>query len=186
MVGDKSNRIIASFRLYKPLIPPCFSRDILVCLLVPTNFQSSKHSCSVPNGSYNEGVYDIHSWDCQILHCKCLIELNDLQGRRNSQKLTLTWGDGTLESWEKRQEPWEAIEEWREMASPLLLSSGSGGLPHPKPSFNSTQLSPSALSKSLLLTHLPSCSCIQALNNSWKKFDAQPIDINGKVHQLLR
>lgn len=78
------------------LIPPCFSRDILVCLLIPFNFQLSKYTCSVPNGSYNGGVR--HSlMCCQILHCKCLIEHKDLHGRRKSQRLSLTRRDRTLE-----------------------------------------------------------------------------------------
>lgn len=70
------------------------------------------------------------------------------------------------------------------VSSLLLLSSGLVGVPIQN--HHSTVLRfPICTFKLSPINHLPSCTCIQTLNISWKKFGAQLIDINHKVHQLL-
>lgn len=121
MAGDKPNKIIASLTLHKPLIPPCFSRDMHNCLLVLINFQWSKNTCSVPNSCYNVGLTQ-SLCGCQIMHCKCLIDLQE----------TRQWK--VVKKGRRHEKQWKNEEKWH-----LLLSSGSGAS-HTK-SHHSTGLS---------------------------------------------
>lgn len=107
MAGDKSNRSIASD--YTNLLShSAFLGTFLFVSLFPS-ISKYPNIFVLSQMALTMGVYNFHSHGCQILHCKCLVDLNDLQGRRNSQRLTLTQEDRTLRSWEKRQELWRSL-----------------------------------------------------------------------------
>lgn len=185
ITGDKSNRITASLRLKELLCHLAFLGMSLFVSLFPSA-SSYPNRLALPQMLLQWGRTTFTS--VAVKYCIenvsqslkiCMAEEN-YKGR-----LSLTRGDRTLEIWEERQEPWEAIEGWREIAPPSF-EQWTGGFSPPKAIIRQRSASPPALSSSLLLIHLPSCTCLRALSIRRKKLDGQLIDINGKAHRFTQ